>query len=92
MRTAGMNPFGLHRSPARRVNSFFQSSSSCELELILRCKLQLAHRSGTPDAAEGGRGEVQSWIVPVRVVERIECLKADRQLVLLVVRHVEGLV
>src|SRR5208283_1223150 len=64
-----------------------------ELELVLRGELQLAHgvRSAA-DATEGGRVEGQSWIAPVRVIESVKRLKADRQLVLFVVRHVERLV
>ena len=46
----------------------------------------------TSDAAEGGGTEIYSRLGPVRVIEGVECLKADRQSMLFVVRHQKILV
>jgi hypothetical protein len=63
-----------------------------ELELVFGCQLQLAHGASTSDAAEGGRTKVQIRVVPVGVIESIECLKTDIQMMLFVVRHQDRLV
>jgi hypothetical protein len=88
----GYKPIRPASIPARGLPSSFQKQFQYRLELVFGRQLQLAHGASGSDAAEGGRTKVQIRVVPVGVIESIECLKTDIQMMLFVVRHQDRLV